>query len=132
MEKNEKLFIGFIVDGLPSSKGILEYRNGDTYFGYFDKGVRQGLGLMEYSKFDDLQQIFFAGNFLRNEPAGNGTIVRRDGLGYGEFQASAFFYGNGLYSYSSGIISKGFFKDGHLTGSGTRFFPGGERYKGNF
>ena len=129
--KDEELYMGQVANGEPHGRGILEYKNGNTYYGHFDKGIKQGLGFWEYSTNDDSSALYFAGNFEEDQINGNGTFVWSDAVYFGEFFDGSI-SGKGLYLWDSGIISKGIFKVGEQTGYGTDYYADGEKYEGNF
>ena len=118
------------MDGQPHGKGMLEYKNGDTFYGNFYKGSKQGLGFWEYSNSSSI--LYFAGSFEGNERFGNGSLAWRNGaFHFGEYMNDEI-TGWGFRMWSSGIISKGMFEKGRQKGNGTDFYLNGERYDGNF
>ena len=117
--------------GEPHGKGILEYKDGNTYYGHFDKGIQEGLGFWEYSENDASSRRYFAGNFQKNKFNGNGSLVWRDGLYYGEFNDDSI-AGKGLRMWASGVITRGLFINGVQSGYGIAYYTDGAKYEGNF
>lgn len=46
--QGEDTYIGDFRKGLPSGKGLYTYKNGDSFFGYWKNGKKDGIGEMRY------------------------------------------------------------------------------------
>ena len=128
---DKKFYLGQIIDRLPNGKGILVYKNGKTFYGNFEHGEMQGLGLLEYPKDDSSKRIFLAGKFQNNKANGNATLVWDDAFHYGEFVDDSI-TGWGLRSWDTQGIYKGYWKNNERSGSGTSYYANGNIFEGEF
>ena len=126
---DKKFYLGQIIDRLPNGKGILVYKNGKTFYGNFERGEMQGLGLLEHSKDDSFKRKFLAGKFQNNKANGNATLVWDDAFHYGEFVDDSI-NGWGLRSWDTDGMYKGYWKNNERSGSGTAYYANGDIYEG--
>ena len=121
-------FYGSIKDNLPHGKGVKTYKDGRSYEGDFENGVRSGYGVTTISS----KNFRFKGNFKFDKPNGQGEEVRGDGISYvGEYKDGGW-HGAGKYTAVNGDVYEGQFLNGFLNGLGVALYKQGNKYEGEF
>lgn len=102
--KDGTLYEGEVFADIPHGCGKAEYKNGDVYKGYWNRGLRSGQGVLIYE---------------------NGTEWT------GEFKDDKFWDGKG-YTYSNDAVYEGEWKNGKKHGSGKLVWNDGGEWIGEF
>ena len=107
-----------------------EYEDG-TYFGEFNKSLKEGRGRFEYKNGD-----IYDGEWKNDQREGKGVHTFQNGDIYeGDFKNNKQ-DGKGIFVYSKGKFSgdrfEGDFADGKMDGNGVYWFSNGDRQMGNF
>ena len=105
----------------------IEFENGDVYVGEVVDGERTGRGIYTWANGSR-----YEGEFLANRRHGSGVFTWPDGRRYeGEF-AGGTRHGRGLFIWLDGRRYEGHFEHGKRSGQGTLLWPNGDRYDGAF
>ena len=84
METDQGRYLGSVVDGAITGDGIMIFKNGDKYDGYWLEGVFHGKGKYTYTNGDT-----FTGSYKYGRKSGKGTHIRladsRTDLGAGDW-----------------------------------------------
>lgn len=110
----------------PHGVGTWTLPDGTRYVGNFIKGVRSGLGKIEYAN-----GTVYEGDFLDEAPHGRGVITTADGRYEGELYAGSK-HGLGKMTFADGRVYEGNFKDDRIDGAGTLTKADGTVVTGNF
>ena len=114
-------YSGCYVRNRMEGPGILEFPDGDKYFGEYSGGNREGYGVYESS------QCVFSGEFLCNQRYGMGVEMWRDGTIYYGGVSGKTRDGYGVVHLPSGAIYYGEHKNGHPDGKAVQETDSGER-----
>ena len=112
----------------PHGVGTWTLPNGTRYVGNFIKGVRSGLGKIEYA---DADGTVYEGDFLDEAPHGRGVITTAEGRYEGQLYAGSK-HGLGKMTFADGRVYEGNFKDDRIDGAGTLTKADGTVVTGNF
>ena len=125
-----KIYYVQVLNGIPDGKGIMEYKNGETYFGHFERGEKKGLGFCAYSRSSNA--VFYAGDYKKNRQNGKGSKVWASGdLYYGDFKNDSR-TGYGVYLWPNGDKYIGNHTNNKRNGQGTYYYSDGTKYEGNW
>lgn len=124
-------FAGHIEGGLKKYWGTFSWKSGSlkdcVYYGEFDKGKQEGLGIMKYNN-----GRVYEGQWRASVPDGKGTETYINGDKYtGEFSKGSK-VGKGTYTYANGDEYKGLFTDNKPNGKGVLKMKKGAVYQGGF
>jgi hypothetical protein len=114
----------------PHGKGKLQWiATGDSYNGSFRHGMRDGFGHIDYANGDT-----FEGWFQKDQRHGRGLYHhKKDGRTYeGQYEQDIPNDPNGTMSWKDGTVYVGSFVQGQRTGKGIQRFASGVRYQGDF
>jgi len=151
-------YIGEVVDGKPGGLGILKLKNGDVHFGHFKQGLKDGLGVVEFSRSKEM--LFLGYKDDGTSGKAKAALILRDGetcigdyregsitgFGFCNWPFDNFYVGNflnneksgsGNASYSNGDTYVGHWKNNRKHGSGKFIFgvndpTGSKSYEGSF
>ena len=135
---------------IPHGKGILFYRNGDHYYGYFQNGKKSKLGTyffrknLGYYKGEWLENkmngygiyylknknIFYEGEFENNKKNGYGILTLNDGSKVYGYWKNNEILNIGKIITKKGEIYNGEIKNNKKEGCGYEYFPTYEKYEG--
>ena len=138
-------------NNIPHGRGILIYKNGDKYYGNFENGKKNKIGIY-YFKSNGAK---YKGEWENNKMSGygiyyypNGTIYegyfkdnKRHGYGIlttskGDIYKTIWNEGNvsdyGSIKYNDGKLYEGYIKNYKKDICGTLYYPNGDRYRGIF
>lgn len=102
-------FEGKFMNSKPNGLGRLKYANGDTYFGHWVDGNRNGTGQL-YS----LTKRFISGTW-KDDRLVEGMCLEPDGSRYVGAFAGDVYSGSGVLFLTDGTIQQGTWQDGALT-----------------
>ena len=110
--RDQSVYNGDIVDGVPHGEGIERFLDGTTYQGEFSKGLRHGRGVLQ------MVDRVYTGDFVQGQQQGKGILRFSNNDRYeGDF-VDGTFDGKGIYFYASGRCFDGDFAKGRpLVGS---------------
>jgi hypothetical protein len=102
-----------------SGKAQVIYQNGDLYEGYFNEGLREGIGLYTYKETGNT----YEGEWLKNKKHGIGKMLfANEGEYFGRFENGKR-HGEGMFKYSkTKNIYSGSWQYGNKHGKGTYIF----------
>lgn len=124
-----EIYVGPCNDNFdPHGVGTWTLPDGTRYVGNFIKGVRSGLGKIEYA---DPDGTVYEGDFLDEAPHGRGVITAAEGRYEGELYAGSK-HGLGKMTFADGRVYEGNFKDDRIDGAGTLTKADGTVVTGNF
>lgn len=86
-------YAGSWVDGKRQGKGVMRWRNGDTYDGYWENGLENGEGKCYYANGDK-----YVGEWKDGEENGEGTCYYADGSKYEGHWENGLWNGKGCYT----------------------------------
>ena len=135
---------------VPHGKGILYYRNGDHYYGYFQNGKKSKLGIYFFRKkigyykgeWEDNKMsgygiyylknknLKYEGQFKNNKKNGVGILTLNDGNKIQGAWINNEFCEIGQITTKKGQIYKGEIKNYKKDGNGYEYFPTYEKYIG--
>ena len=96
---------GEIVNGKPSGKGTVIWKNGSKYVGNWENGLRNGYGVQTFPS--DSKTEKYEGHWIENNFCGQGTLVFKNRSCYvGQFKADQF-HGDGTFTFATGAGSIG-------------------------
>ena len=128
--KNGNVFEGFWKNDKATGLGVMTYNNGDKYGGSWVDGKRQGEGKMKYNKEDGR---FYNGNWLQDKKRGQGTMTYPDGSKYMGQWIDDKRNGPGAIQYKNNDVYNGdWVDDKRKDGHGTMVYNNGDEYQGNF
>jgi hypothetical protein len=133
LETTRACYKGNFKDGKMAGKGNLVWKDGDTYEGDFKNDLRNGFGVLTYSK----QSVgdYYKGLWRDGKMSGKGKLVWKTGETFeGNFE-NGLKNGFGVLSYSkesSGDYYEGHWKDNKKSGKGKLVFKNGKTLEGFF
>lgn len=129
LEEGGDLYIGgFDSDYRYSGNGKMVYKNGNVYIGEMQKGYCQGKGTMFFN--DGTKHV---GSFYLGVIIGEGVRYYTDGSRLEGVWSQDGIYGKAKYYFADGGIYDGTFSSKYkFDGHGTRTWPNGDVYTGNF
>ena len=119
-------YYGYMVDGKPSRRGIMEYADSSVYDGEWNNGKFDGEGIFSN------EQYTYRGSFLNNYPHGTGSLLFKDFSSYvGEWK-DGMPNGKGVMNFPNGDSYDGEWLNSEFDGNGTYFYSFGDMYSGEF
>jgi hypothetical protein len=117
----------YMVDKLiPHGRGILIYKNGDRYYGNFENGKKNKLGIFYFKK----NGAKYEGQWANNKMNGCGKYYYPNGTTYeGEFKENKR-HGFGILKTSNGDEYSTIWKEGNIDNYGEIKYKNGDCYKG--
>ena len=114
--------------GLASGQGRVEWRNGDSYEGRIERGLREGHGIfIAYAN-----SIRYEGEWTADLQNGKGKTTFSDGDIYEGEMRDGQFHGQGSYLSEDGSRYDGAWQNGIKEGFGKMTFPDGDNWEGRF
>mgnify|MGYP006109477875 CR=1 FL=1 len=101
-----------------TGKALAQYPQGDSYFGYFIDGIREGRGLYRYASNGEK----YDGEWKANFKDGIGRMTYAKAGEYHGFWEHGRRHGEGIFTYSNGDVYSGWWKFGNKEGTGTYTF----------
>ena len=147
---NGDRYLGAFKNSQPNGRGTLIYANGDKHVGKFKDGAPEldnpnKLALCPknnnahlHNCWGSLGQIgvalgfSYVGEWLNNQPNGQGTGVNGDGNKYVGAWRDGRYHGKGVLTYANGNKYVGEFKNGLRHGKGAHRFASGDEYVGEW
>jgi hypothetical protein len=131
------------VNDVIHGSGRMAYKNGDTYEGSWEKGLKHGSGMMTFECGD-----VYRGEFVADEFSGNGKYnyappklnpnshskvsIRSDPEVYVGQWLHNMKHGIGTYHYSDGDVYSGDWVCNKKDGKGVMNYANGDKYEGEF
>ena len=114
--------------GLPTGQGRVEWRNGDSYEGALEHGLRNGHGIF-IAKTNGFR---YEGKWQDNLQSGKGKTTFDDGDIYEGEMENGLFHGRGTYRSRNGSRYDGEWQNGLKEGQGKLTFSDGDNWEGIF
>ena len=103
---------------------------GEKYIGHLNNGVKDGKGIIYYSKNDIAKR--YEGDWKNGKKEGKGTVHFKNGDKYEGDWKNDIREGKGIYFFNNGDKYEGDFKNNILDEKGIYYFNGGNKYEGDF
>ena len=135
----------------PHGRGILIYKNGDRYYGNFENGKKNKIGIYYFKKngakyqgeWEDNKMngygkyfypngTIYEGYFKQNKRHGYGILITSKGDKYITFWKEGNVSDYGKIIYKDGKIYEGYINNYKKDICGILYYPNGDRYKGIF
>lgn len=114
--------------GLASGNGRIEWRNGDSFEGRIERGLREGHGtFIAYAN-----SVRYEGEWAADRQNGKGKTTFSDGDVYEGEMKDGLFHGQGSYLSEDGSRYDGAWQNGLKDGFGKMTFPDGDNWEGRF
>ena len=109
-----------------------DFNNGEIYIGEMKKGLKEGKGILYYSKGDKYKRKKYEGYFRKDKKEGNGIFYWNDGEKCEGDWKNDKFEGKGIYHSNNGNKYKGEFKNNKRDGKGIMYYKNGDKYDGDW
>ena len=127
LKKDNGVYSGMVMDGLPHGTGTFLFDDGTSYTGQWVNGTKNGQGVFQWPN-----GTIYTGDFCNGEQTGQGCIRWPDGTVYtGDF-LNGEQTGQGCIRWPDGTVYTGDFLNGEQTGQGCIRWPDGTVYAGDF
>ena len=134
-EENIKNKFNYLIDiyyQIISENKTKIYKNGEKYIGEIINGLRNGKGILYYSKNDHKERKMYEGEWKNDKREGKGIIYWNFGDRYeGEWKNDKR-EGKGIYYWNNGDRYEGGFKNHKRDGKGIMYYSNGYREVGDY
>ena len=120
-------YFGEILNGKRDGQGIIRYKSGRIYEGYWKNGLRHGEGSEIFSN-----KNRFEGTYLNGKPEGNGVYYWKTGEIYEGSWKNGLKHGNGIFKGVNNECYIGEWKNSKPDGRGVHTWSDGDKYEWEF
>jgi len=120
-------YVGVEGEKMADGWGEMEYADGTRYTGQWERGVREGCGVIVKKGYLSTR---YSGAWTQDKQTGLGEMIYSNGARYQGEWVNNQYHGQGELAWANGDIYTGQFLYGSMHGQGTFTYSDGSRYSG--